>query len=224
MNTLIMGRRGTGKTTLAVWKARQLNIRAIAWSPNAEYENSDLRTTDLDTLIDYIDTREDDEGYFVEYIAEPPYDDNFNEFGRRLWSFNDFVLIVDEASEIQSPMWMNDQLNRYIRRAPRREKGEAGPIDIVQTTHFPVDLHKVSFGLGDDAYIFNLTQRLHVDRIERELGAEVAAAVRSARTPESSSPGRDVVHINLITQKFEVMEDPEEWYVNLNPEEPQEIE
>lgn len=211
MNTLILGRRGLGKTTLAVWHAQTLSNHIVAWSPGAQFKNADVRTHDLEVIDDWMDNADNDEDYFLEYVPEGDYDTDFTTFAMTIKQYGDFVLIIDEASEIQSPSKINDRLDKLIRRAPRREKGEKRPIDIVQTTHFPVDLHRTSFGLSDDAYIFRLTRQRDIDRIRVELGDSVADAVEGTKTPETSPAGRDVVHVNITTQQFEIMEDPTKW-------------
>lgn len=225
MNTLILGRRGLGKSTLAVWRGRQLSKHIIAWSPSAQFSMADYRTTNWEDLIDFIDGANDDEEYLAEYIPQDDLEADFNFVGEKLWEYGGYALVVDEANELQSPSKINDVLSRFIRRAPRREKGddESEIIDIIQTTHFPVDLHKVSFGLGDEAYIFRLTRLRDKIRIEDELGPEIAAAVDSARTPETHPPGRDVVYANIVNREFHVMENPEEWNIRLRRETPEPI-
>lgn len=211
MNTLVLGRRGLGKTTLAVHLARKLNPHVIAWSPNAQFKMADYRTANLDELLDRIEDSEEDEAFFAEYIPDGDLDTNFTIFGHQLWRYGDFVLIVDEANELQTFQKINPVLARYIRRAPRREKGDENPVDIIQTTHFPVDLHRVSFGLSDDAYIFRLTRELDIERIRREFGDAIAEETMRLKTPETDPPGRDVLHVNIVTRQYEVIEDSDTW-------------
>jgi DNA helicase HerA-like ATPase len=165
----------------------------------------------MEMAIDFIDSADDEESYFVEYIPDGELDVDFSIFGRMLWKYGDLVLVVDEANELQSPAASNNILSRYIRRAPRREKGEADPVDIIQTSHFPVDFHKTSFGLADEAWIFRLTRERDIQRIRNELGDDVADAVMETRTPEMMPPGRDVVHVNIVTREFEVVTDSDSW-------------
>lgn len=215
MNTLILGRRGLGKSTLAVWRARQLSKHIVAWSPGAEFRAADLHITARDELLDFMDSASDDEEeeqpYFVEYIADGDLEENFDRFARVLWKFGDYALIVDEANELQTPASINPMLARFIRRAPRREKGDENPIDIIQTSHFPVDFHRISFGLADEAFIFRLTRLRDWERIRDEFGEAVAQAVDQAKTPETDPEGRDVIHLNVVTEKFQLMQDPDEW-------------
>lgn len=214
MNTLVLGRRGLGKTTLAVWRGKLLNKHIIAWSPGAQFaKQADFRTYDLPELLDYIDESEEESTYLAEYIPDAADDLNeqFVYFGQALWRYGDFALIVDEAEELQSPAQINPMLNKYIRQAPRREKGEADAVDIIQTSHFPVDFHKVSFGLSDEYYLFRLKRDLDYERIEKEFGLEIRSAVEMTKTPQTDPPGRDVVYIHGDTNEYEVMTDPALW-------------
>jgi hypothetical protein len=179
---------------------------------------ADFHTSNLEELQDYLDDADEEKGYFVEWIADGDLDADFTLLGRILWGFGNYVLIVDEANELQTPAQINPILARYIRRAPRREKGERDPIDIIQATHFPVDLHRVSFGLADDAYIFRLTRERDFIRIRAELGEEVADAVGQTKTPETNPPGRDVVHVDIVTHEYEVMTEPKDWYMRIEKE------
>lgn len=211
MNDLVLGRRGLGKTTLAVHIADGLNKHKIAWSPNAQFKMADFRTQNLEDLMDAIEDSEEDESFFAEYIPDGDLDANFTVFGSQLWRYGNFVLIVDESNELQTPQRINDILARYIRRAPRREKGDADPVDIIQTTHFPVDLHRVSFGLSDYAYIFRLSRERDFERIRVEFGEDVEQEVRLLRTPETTPPGRDVLKINIVTKEYEIITDSDTW-------------
>lgn len=220
MNSLILGRRGLGKSTLAVWRARQLSNHIVVWSPSAQFAMADYRTSNTKDLLDFIEGADQEEEYLVEYIPGDNLEADFTFVGEKLWEYGGYVFIVDEANEVQSPAKINEVLGRFIRRAPRREKGDDEEIcvDIVQTSHFPVDLNKVSFGLGDEAFIFRLTRARDMMRIEEELGEEVATAVAETRTPETEPAGRDVVHVNITTRQFDVMTDPDEWNIRLRKE------
>jgi hypothetical protein len=175
-----------------------------------------LRTQSIDELFDEFDDVEDNDQWVAEYV--PPgrdLDEEFKAFGNALWGWGNFTFIIDESSEIQSPGQVNPVLAQYMRRCPRREKGDKNPVDVIQTTHFPVDLNKVSIGLADEAYIFKLTRERDYFRVRTEFGEQVATAVSQLKTPESYPPGREVVKVNVDTGEFFIMTDPEQWHVEM---------
>lgn len=222
MQNLVLGRRGLGKTTLAVHLAFEMNQHVVAWSPNAQFKMANFRTSSREELTDYLDDLDEErrERELIEYVPDGDLDLDFTLFGTALWPYGDFVLIIDETNELQTYSRINPVLARYIRRAPSREKGDDNPIDIIQTTHFPVDLNRVSFGLSDYAYIFRLTRELDLERIGKELGEEIAEIVKTLRTPQTDPPGRDVIKVDIVTREYEIISDSDSWDMKIKREKP----
>lgn len=228
MNILIIGRRGLGKSTLAVSEANQLNRNQIYFDPGDQFQQVRFKTSNLDELFERFEEWPEDEAFTISYV--PPrgaVEAHWDAFGHRLWDFvgqhsggASFVLIVDEAHRLQSPQKIDDMLDEFIRRSPRRERSDANPIDIIQTTHYPQDLNRVSWGESDVIFIFNVFHKNARKAIEDQFGEEVAMEVAQLRTPKTG--GRDVLRVESETGAYEVLDNPDTWAYNIRKAPPPE--
>lgn len=228
MNVSIIGRRGLGKSTLALWRALLLNRNVAAFDPGDQYDAMRVRTSDLDEVRKAFEADWTDDPLSLAYI--PPSSNielEWDKFAAVLWPYTgkhdgagSYVLIVDECDELQSPQRIDEWLNRFVRRAPRREKGNPNPVDLIQTTHNPQDLHRTSFSQSDEVYIFNMFDARSIDVIRKQWGDAVADAVLNLKTPKSDPPGREVVKIDPETGGFTLVDDPATWFVSMAPPPP----
>jgi hypothetical protein len=124
-----------------------------------------------------------------------------------------FVLIVDESHRLQSPLKIDTMLDEFIRRSPRRERNDRNPIDIIQTTHYPQDLNRVSWGESDTIYLFNVFHKNARKAIEDQFGEDVANEVKELRTPKTG--GRDVMEIDSETGQYRIIDNEDEWYYDI---------
>jgi hypothetical protein len=230
MNVLIIGRRGLGKSTLAVHEAFELNANQMYFDPGDQFQQVKYKTSNLDDLFERFESWPEDETFTISYV--PPrgaVEAHWDAFAHRLWDFvgqhqggASFVLIVDEAHRLQSPQKIDDMLDEFIRRSPRRERGDANPIDIIQTTHYPQDLNRVSWGESDKIFIFNVFHKNARKAIEDQFGEDVALEVTQLRTPKTG--GRDVLEVESETGAFVVLDNPDEWAYNIRePRKPKDI-
>lgn len=231
MNVLIIGRRGLGKSVLAAHQAKRLNLNEIYFDPGNQFHRVDFKTSDLQELREYLENLPPEQHYVVSYV--PPRGNiemHWDNFAAILWDFigqhegaASFVLVVDEAHRIQSPQQVNDWLDEYIRRAPRRERNDANPIDIIQTTHCPQDLHRVSWAESDYVYFFNIFDKRALKAIDEQFGGKIPAVVElvsNLKTPKTG--GREVLEIESETGHYRIIEDGQEWYNDIrNPKPPQ---
>jgi hypothetical protein len=227
LNILIIGRRGLGKSTLAVSEANNLNPDQIYFDPGAQFANVDFRTSDLEEFFERFESWPEDRNYRLAYV--PPHGDieaHWNIFAHRLWEFigqheggASFVLIVDEAHRLQSPARIDDMLDELIRRSPRRERGDKNPVDLIQTTHYPQDLNRVSWGESDVIFLFNVFHKNARKAIEEQFGPEVAEEVEVLRTPKTG--GRDVLKVDSETGSYILLDNETEWYYDIRKPLPQ---
>lgn len=226
MNILIIGRRGLGKSTLAVHEANQLNANQIYFDPGDQFQHVKFKTSNLDEFFKRFENWPDDEPFVLAYV--PPrgaVEAHWDSFARRLWDFvgqheggASFVFIIDEAHRLQSPNKIDDMLDEFIRRSPRRERTDRNPIDLIQTTHYPQDLHRVSWGESDTIFIFNVFHKNARKAIEDQFGEEVAMEVTQLRTPKTG--GRDVIKIDSETGAYEVLDNSEVWAYDIRKPRP----
>lgn len=226
MNIIIIGRRGLGKSTLAQYEAERLQPNRIYWDPGDQFDNVTLKTSSLDHFTSELEDWDPDKPILIAYV--PPrggVEAHWNVWAARLWEFigkhdnaASFVLIVDESHRLQSPQKINEMLDEFIRRAPRRERGDRNPIDLIQTTHYPQDLHRVSWGESDKIMFFNVFDKRAIRAIDEQYGEEVAERVQSLTTPKLAAErgedprSREVLVIESETGNYYVIRDYMEWY------------
>jgi hypothetical protein len=153
---------------------------------------------------------------------------HWNNFAATLWEFMgphkgaaSFVLTVDEAHRIQSPQQINDWLDEFIRRSPRRERGDSNPIDLIQTTHLPQDLYRVSWSESDYVYFFNVFDKRALKAIDEQYGEkipDIKTLVSNLKTPRTG--GREVLEIESETGIHRIITDPTEWQTDIKSEKP----
>jgi hypothetical protein len=229
MNILIIGRRGLGKSVLAKHKADELNSNQIYFDPGDQFHNVSFKTSDLQELQDTLEHWPDDQPFTISYV--PPRGNielEWDRFADIIWTFcgqhqgaASFVLVIDEAHRIQSPQKVNDWLDEFIRRAPRRERGDGNPIDIIQTTHCPQDLHRVSWAESDYVYFFNIFDKRALKAIDEQFGGKienVVELVSTLKTPKTG--GREVLVIESETGSYQVLSNPDDWYSDIREPKP----
>lgn len=229
MNEIIVGRRGLGKSVLAAYEANNLNPNNIFFDPGDQFHQVDLKTADLRELREKLTDWPDDKSYSISYV--PPkgnVEANWNLFAATLWDFigqhdgaASFVLIVDEAHRLQSPQYINDWLDEWIRRSPRRERDDANPIDILQTTHAPQDLHRVSWGESDYIFLFNIFDKRALKAIDEQFQdriPNIREIVTSLKTPKTG--GREVVKIESETGQYWIITDQDSWFFDIRNRKP----
>jgi hypothetical protein len=222
MNILDIGRRGLGKSTLAEFQAQSLSANRVYFDPGDQFENVALKTSELDEFTNELENWPEDKPFVISYVPRKGsnVEAAWDVFARRLWEFTgkhdgagSYVLIVDESHRLQSPQKINDMLDEFIRRAPRRERGDKNPIDLIQTTHYPQDLHRVSWGESDEIFFFNVFDRRALKAISDQFGEEIAQKVSELKTPKTG--GREVLVVESETGKYRIIENPDEWYANI---------
>lgn len=231
-NELIIGRRGLGKSTLAEYRASQLNPHQIYFDPGDQFQSAVKHARTVKDFCALLDQDHDaPEGFHgsdwprsIAYVPMSEHiEDEWDKFARALWEYTgqhegaaSYCLVIDEAHELQSAHQINDWLARFIRRSPRRERGDSNPVDLVQTTHNPQDLNRLTFSQVDHVYIFNMFDRRALKAISDQFGEEVSEEVKALRTPKTG--GRDVLVIEAETSEYRVIDNPMEWYVNIRSE------
>ena len=231
MNSLVIGRRGLGKSTLAEFLANEEMDNKIVFDPNNQFKDALFSTSDLEEFRDYLEASEgSEEPFFVAFVPRGEVEDEWNLFAPVIWPYGDYALIIDEAHWLQKPSYINPWLSRFMRQAPRRERDDENPVDIIQTAHRPTDINGVVLGLCDFEYIFRTTKSRDIKYLEMEFGMEVAERVQYLRTPQTgdqernslfrgdlpTGPGRDIIKVPVESpEEYEVITDERSWFVNI---------
>lgn len=218
MNNVVIGRRGLGKSTLAEHIALGLNPNLVIFDANNQFHDAEIRTSDLDELRDALEDsgHDDQHPISVAFIPQGEVEEDWNRFAHTIWEYGDYSLIIDEAHRLQKPQYVNTWLDKFMRQAPRRERNDKNPIDVVQTFHRPTDLNGIVLGLCDYAYIFRTTKVRDLEWIEKEWGSDLREQVQTLSTPQTNPSGRDVLKVEVESpEHFELITDPRSWFVNI---------
>lgn len=199
---LSIGVSQTGKSTFTLWKALQTRKQVIIWDANEVF--IDIVKNPVYTPDDLFKAISDGEPVIV-YDATAVLDHHaeFLRFAPVLECFDGHTLLVDEAGDIQRANSPNRGLDRLYRRAGRRHN------DLFETLHRATDIATLNRTLTTDTYLFANPNNKSRKIIAEEFSEE--AANESAILPDYV-----YVHFHNRTGKFEVVDDPKEWYIDLN--------
>ena len=155
----ILGRRRQGKSTLAVAIAAAKSKSVIILDPNSQYR--DFPASPIEP--EYIEAMlEEPEGCLLVFRPDPAQlMESWHTIAETLWQWDDYALILDEASEFQSPAWRDEWLDRYLRQAP-------DSVSLIMTTHRVVDVAKLSRALSSDLFLFQTRQDSDLQQLASE--------------------------------------------------------
>jgi hypothetical protein len=199
----ILGRRRQGKSTLALALAAARSRSVLIYDVNAQYRS--IPATPLDEEIIQQEL-EREEGCLLVFRPDTVnLTDDWHRLAEILWGWEDFALILDEASEFQSPAWRDEWLDRYLRQAP-------DSVSLIMTTHRIVDFAKLSRALSSDLFLFQTRQEADLTLLASEFPGIRTDVV-------SSLPTYHVLH-HWVDHggigRNNLWNRPEEWYVNIS--------
>ena len=207
MNTLICGRMKEGKTTLALYLAREWANGVVAWDPRHRITGATYVYSG-DELEDAIMDKKWRDGLIVFRPDGLRIEEQFDEMCGVLFTpverFDHFALVIDEAADLQSAHRISPRLSQAVRQHPRS-------VLIVQTTHSLQDWHRASKDLTSDVYTFRLRGRSLQALVEFcDGGSEMYETV-------AALPRHHCIHINLeatetAEEEIELLDDPKMWY------------
>ena len=204
MNELVIAFKNQGKSTLALWLAQSKHKPIIAYDPHEIFvdikdaevlrdieELNDRIGDELDrnTMLVYVPTGEDDE-------------QDFNEFCAALWKPRQCVILIDEASYIQTAGHAPRFLKKLLRLNEEKYK-----VDLIQASHRVTDVSTLTRSQTWDWYIGFTADKNDLEIIREKWGDTVADAVEAI--PFESY---QVVHVSATMRTHEVMTDSQRWY------------
>ena len=120
------------------------------------------------------------------------------------WRWSEYTVIVDEASFLQRPQYLEPGLARLIRQAPQ-------DILVIQTLHRPSETHPTVRGLATDLFFFHTYLERDLDVIAANYGPELSLAV-------SQLPQHYLIHWWLKSggkPAWEIWNNPNDWKVSI---------
>lgn len=215
MNEIIVGTRGEGKSTLSLHVARKFSDTIVIWDPRGTFSNVGIECHDVDEVFDhfydrsYLPTKENGLTRPSPLVlrCEDVTPAMFGDAARRIFPAyftfrGKIALIIDEARALQSPHWIEPQLDRLIRQHPLDR------VMIVQNTHQLMDWNSSTKSVTDDVYMFRQHGPRNYKVVCEHFGEEVAEIA-------ANLPNHHLVHCwfsNRGGKNFEVMSDPNIWY------------
>ena len=199
---LVFGRRGQGKTTLALWLALQNPGGVAIYDINAQIRCFPRQTThDLGIFANWVDASD-----FRCLVFRPSRDvwGEFEGFAEILWRKRGFTLLVDEASQLQTSAGAHTWLDRFVRMAPRDD------VAIIQTMHRPRDSATLCRSLATDWFVFFTTLGHDLTVIEEHCGEDHVATVQGL-----GEASHRVFHWDDAHGRAEVLNDPQRWFMRL---------
>jgi hypothetical protein len=210
MKALVFGVSQTGKSTFALHLALSTGQQVVIWDANEVF--IDIVKEPVYTPGDLEDALNKGEPVIV-YDATGVVDrpEEFEKVAEVLEEFDGHTLLVDEAGDVQRATSPNSGLDRLYRRSGRRGN------DIIETTHKATDIATLNRSLTTDVYLFAVSNRKAQKALADEFSEE--AAQEAAQLPDYV-----YVHYHPRTMTFEVIDDPESWYVDLGKPLPEKME
>ena len=193
MNGLLMGKRGRGKTTLALHLARSLGLTVCVFDINRQFDFPAEIVTDRNDL----ESRLYDGAAFIVFRPGLDIDAGFEEFARGVSNWRDLTVLIDESSRLQASNSLHPWLDEFIRRGR--------DIHLLQTFHRPSDAANICRALASDWFIFQTRQPASLACVADQCGGEVAEIV-------SALGEREYVHWNDDAEKWERVSDARGWF------------
>ena len=184
---IVLGTRGQGKSTLAKSVVKRYHTAIFYFDPNVQYY-SPLTFSDPQQMGELL-AREHPAHFEIVFRPRAgQIDDDFSEFVeaiRGAGMVDNFGLVIDEASILQSPYAINAELEWSIRQAPQSGRLSAAGqefygVTVIQTSHRPIDYHGDVRSLVSDWWIFETRFKNDRKWILENLPADLAAEVSEA--------------------------------------------
>ena len=201
----LVGRRSVGKSTLALYLARQTSARVII-DPRGLFRGAPVRAENADEVSECFDRLTAGE---IQEFAITAYDDPqalFRSSARHLqtWARGRTVrplsVIVDEVRDADAECAAFD----WVRRGCPRDK-----MHVLFTCHRPVDIPTRVRAIADHWCIFRTTQTHDLKSIEERCSTAVATTVGALQ-------GRQFVHWNDEIGEMRISADETAWYTSLD--------
>src|ERR1035438_6457449 len=173
MNSIAVGGREEGKTTLALWLARQSHLAVFVFDPRGIFVGEVVYSPEeLQAAID----RHAEEGWTddpIVYRFEGDPEEAFAEMSGVLFppqfTRGGFALIIDEAGELQGANRICDELRRVVSQHPTDKTPGRAPEDrvhVIQTSHRLAEYHGKIKTCLNDLYIFRTRNPRDLDALD----------------------------------------------------------
>lgn len=165
--SVVLGRRGCGKTTLIKGRVAS-KPRLLIFDTLAEYGTVGTAFRDIEPFVDYVEKRQ-----FLQFNAiYQPVDKDlfeaFSDFCRVGWIVGDCVMVVDEVDQISSATVVPPELAKNLRYGRHRK------ISVIAASRRAADVPRLITSQADELISFNQTEPRDLKYIEEYAGQDFA--------------------------------------------------
>ena len=197
---IITGRPGQGKSGLAFHHARLAKVGVAVFDPSAQFAIGEI-SRDGAGFEESLDSGE----RVVVYQSFGNVEKDFAQFFECVFRRRDLAVIVDEASLLGSPQWLDENLDKLIRLARHKD------LDVFLTAHRPQDLNGICFSCAKIFCFFHTSHPRDLEKIEGYTSVECAARVKELTT-------HHFVCWSVEDDGFFVNTNPSDWREDIKPE------
>jgi len=168
MISVVLGRRGCGKTTLikGVIASRP---RLLVFDTLAEYGRSGKVFRSIPPLIDYVEANAYGQFRAVyQPVETQDLETDFSDFMRLAWIAGANTIVVDEIDQVSSPSSVPDQLARNLRYGRHRK------MFVIAASRRAADVPRLITSQADELYTFNQTEPRDIQYIAEFAGKDFA--------------------------------------------------
>jgi len=204
--TVITGRRGKGKTSLAYWLACEGGRGVVVFDPTEAF-GIGIIVNDGQKFEAVLDGEISPVVFQMADAVNRPdaVEADFAQFVTAVKHFRNIGVVVDESSYLQSPNWIAPALDDEIRVGRRRDH------DVFLTLHRMADCNGILLDLVTDFKFFQTKNPKSLDRIAEYCGPAVAGIV-------STLGDHEFLSYDVERGLYSVNVSPEVWRVSLNAE------
>ncbi len=171
-NAVILGLKGSGKTTLAR-RLLQQHPRVFIVDPHREYVNVAVSIGSVDQLVDYLAGTSG--RWRISYFSTQ-LEAEFDSLCEIAWELGPCLYVVEEADRFCGPQSIGEPFYRLInygRHAPGPPVAER-PVDFLVISRYPAALHIAPRSQAYELYCFNISEPAHVKYIAEVAGKPFA--------------------------------------------------
>lgn len=170
MISVVLGRRGSGKTTWIRTRLRTLS-RVLVFDTLAEYGSDTEASPDLPSFLDAVERSQG--RYFrisfVPYREDP--EAALDIFLRAAWIVGDLTVVIDEVDAVSSPVSVPWELQKLIRYGRHRR------LSVIVASRRAAEVPRLITSQADEVVSFNQSEPTDLEYLRRYVSADFADTV-----------------------------------------------
>lgn len=215
MTTLVIGERGEGKTSLALYLAQKRSSVVLVFEPKADesvamcdfvYSDSELdeslekAKSDKKALVAFVPTQDTYEGFseFISVVRSPN--------PRIGYAFGGVSIVIDEAWCLMNAKTSHPELENLLRLAPRVPPNV---INVFVCAHRAADINRRTHFFSDEIFIFRTTEVDELETLEKKWHPSIPHYVSAFPDGEHHA-----AQYNKNTKALTIWKNPEIWNPN----------